>query len=62
MYAFVIAIVGIICWFLAIFAVLFTGRWPNGLRSWAMKLVRVGLRLNAYAFLLTDDYPPFNTD
>lgn len=61
-YTFLIAIVGIICWFLAFFAILFTGRWPDGLRSWVMKTVRVGIRLNAYAYLLTDEYPPFSTD
>lgn len=62
LYMFVIAIVGVICWFLAFFAVLFTGRWPEGLRDWVMKLMRVGLRLNAYVMLLTDEYPPFSTD
>ena len=62
LYMFVIAIVGVVCWFLAFFAVLFTGRWPEGLRDWVMKLMRVGLRLNAYVMLLTDEYPPFSTD
>ena len=58
----VIAIVGMLAWIAAFFAVLFTGRWPEGLRSWALKLMRVGLRFQAYAILLTDEYPPFNTD
>ena len=62
LYLFVIAIVGVICWFLAFFAVLFTGRWPRGLRSWVMKMLRVGIRFNAYILLLTDEYPPFSTD
>ena len=62
LYAIVIAIVGIICWFLAFFAVLFTGRWPEGLRSWVMKMLRVATRANAYVLLLTDEYPPFSTD
>lgn len=61
-FAFLVAVVGIICWFLALFAVLFTGRWPDGLRSWVMKMQRVSIRVNAYALLLTDDYPPFATD
>lgn len=61
-FAFLVAVVGIICWFLALFAVLFTGRWPNGLRSWVMKMQRVSIRVNAYALLLTDEYPPFATD
>lgn len=58
----VIGIVGIICWVLAFFAVSFTGQWPDGLRSWATKMVRVSLRLDTYALLLTDEYPPFSTD
>lgn len=62
LYAMVIAIVGIICWFLAFFAVLFTGRWPEGLRAWVMKTLRVAIRANAYVLLLTDEYPPFATD
>ena len=62
LYLIVIAIVGLICWFLAFFAVLFTGRWPAGLRTWVMKMFRVGIRFEAYFLLLTDDYPPFSTD
>ena len=62
LYAFVIAIVGLICWFIAFFAVLFTGSWPQGLRDWVMKLNRVEIRLEAYAYMLTDEYPPFATD
>lgn len=62
LYMFVIAIAGIVCWFLAFFAVLFTGKWPDGLRSWVMKMLRVSIRLNAYVLLLTDEYPPFATD
>ncbi len=62
LYAFLVAIVGIIAWFLGFFAVLFTGRWPDALHSWVMKTVRVFTRLSAYALLLTDEYPPFSTD
>jgi Domain of unknown function (DUF4389) len=61
-YAILVAIVGIICWFLSFFAVLFTGRWPEGLRSWVLKMLRVSIRANAYILLLTDEYPPFATD
>ena len=50
--------VGAIAWF----AVLFTGRWPAALLGWVMKLIRVGTRVNAYMFLLTNEYPPFETD
>ena len=57
-----IGIVGGICQFIGFFAVLFTGKWPAGLRGWVMKSMNASLRLNAYAFLLTDVYPPFSTD
>lgn len=57
-----IAIVGVVCHFLAFFAVLFTGRWPQGLRTWVMNMVRVWTRLQAYLLLLTDEYPPLNTE
>jgi hypothetical protein len=42
--------------------VLFTGKWPHGLRAWVLKGLRAGLRLNAYCWLLTDKYPPLNFD
>lgn len=41
------------------FAVLFTGRWPDGMRNYIVGTMRAGTRVGAYAALLTDDYPPF---
>jgi hypothetical protein len=41
------------------FAVLFTGKWPAGLRDFAVGVGRWWLRVEAYVFLLTDEYPPF---
>lgn len=61
-YTMLIGLIGAICWVIAFFAVLFTGSWPDGLRSWVMKLNRVGIRFQAYALLLTDEYPPFASD
>ena len=62
LFAALIMIVGFVVWIGAFFAVLFTGRWPDGLRSWAQKCLRVGIRIQAYGLLLTDEYPPFTTD
>jgi hypothetical protein len=45
---------------IAFFAVLFTGRWPAGLRDFALGVGRWFLRVQAYLLLLTDDYPPFS--
>ena len=44
---------------IAFFAVLFTGRWPAGLRDFALGVGRWWLRFEAYLVLLTDEYPPF---
>jgi len=57
-----ILLVAAICHFIAFFAVLFTGKWPASLHSWVMKGLRASLRLSAYAFLLTDEYPPMSFD
>lgn len=42
------------------FAVLFTGRWPTGLRDFVVGVARYFVRLSAYFNLLTDAYPPFS--
>jgi hypothetical protein len=47
---------------ISFFAVLFTGRWPDGLRDFVIKVMRWGLRVQAYFLLLTDEYPPFALD
>jgi hypothetical protein len=47
----------IVAWF----AVLFTGRWPEGMRSFVIGYFRWQLRVYAYLYLLTDVYPPFDT-
>jgi len=43
----------------AFFAVLFTGRWPEGMRSFVLDVYRWYLRVQTYFLLLTDAYPPF---
>jgi hypothetical protein len=46
----------IIAWF----AILFTGRYPRGLFDYVQGVIRWGIRVTAYAFLMaTDRYPPF---
>ncbi len=41
------------------FAVVFTGRWPEGLRSFVLGWLRWAFRVSGYLWLITDDYPPF---
>ena len=47
---------------IALFAVLFTGRWPDGLRTFVVGVISWATRFNAYFLLLTDEYPPFSLD
>lgn len=51
-------IVTIIAWF----AILFTGRYPEGLFRFYEGYLRWTERVNAYVLLLTDDYPPFSME
>ena len=53
-------VVGVI---VAWFAILFTGRYPQGIFDFVVGVMRWSLRVEAYAFLLiTDRYPPFGMD
>jgi hypothetical protein len=44
------------------FAVLFTGRWPEGMRNFVIGATRWSMRVSAYFFLMTDQYPPFSLE
>ncbi len=55
----VVAIGAAVVVFVAFFAVLFTGRWPEGMRRFVVATQRLGTRVGAYGYLLVDDYPPF---
>lgn len=43
-------------------AILFGGRYPEGLYGFATGVFRWGIRVEAYLLLLTDAYPPFALD
>ncbi len=46
---------------IAWFAILFTGKYPEGLFNYVVGVFRWGLRVQAYVTLLvTDEYPPFS--
>jgi hypothetical protein len=49
-----------ICWIVSFFAVLITGRYPQGIFNYLTGVYRWGARLGAYLFLMTDAYPPFS--
>jgi Domain of unknown function (DUF4389) len=57
-----LGIAAVVVVLIAFFAVLFTGRWPVGLRDFALGVNRWVLRVHAYFLLLTDEYPPFSLD
>jgi hypothetical protein len=52
------AITAIIGWF----AILFTGRYPEGLYEFGVGYMRWSLRVEAYLLLMRDEYPPFSFD
>ena len=51
-------VVVVIAWF----AILFTGRYPQGLHTFVVGVFRWSLRVQAYFLSLTDEYPPFSLD
>jgi hypothetical protein len=59
---FFVGIAATIVWLVAFFAVLFTAKWPEGLRRFVVGYLRWSLRVNAYTYLLNDEYPPFSLD
>lgn len=52
------AITVIIAWF----AILFTGRYPEGLYTFGVGYMRWSLRVQAWVLLMRDEYPPFSFD
>jgi roadblock/LC7 domain-containing protein len=42
------------------FAVIFTGRYPEGLRDYVVGVFRWATRVNTYVFFMHDVYPPFS--
>jgi hypothetical protein len=57
-----VIVVAVVALVIAFFAVLFTGKWPTGLRDFVLGVMRWGIRVQAYFLLLTDQYPPFALD
>lgn len=51
-------VVVVIAWF----AVLFTGRYPQGLHTFVVGVFRWSLRVQVYILSLTDEYPPFSLE
>ncbi len=42
------------------FSILITGRFPKGMHGYVAGVIRWNMRVQAYIFSLTDEYPPFS--
>lgn len=56
----VLVFVAVIVLFIAWFAILFTGKYPQGMFDFVVGVFRWSERANGYALLFTDEYPPFS--
>ncbi|MFN8507307.1 MAG: DUF4389 domain-containing protein [Dehalococcoidia bacterium] len=57
-----LALVAGIVQFIALLAILFTGKMPAGLANFLAGYLHWSARVNGYQFLLTGAYPPFSMD
>ncbi len=57
--AWVLAIAVSVVAFVSFFAVLFTGNYPLQMRDFVVRCSRYFIRMSAYGYLLSDEYPPF---
>jgi hypothetical protein len=57
---FALGIAAFVVYIIAWFAILFTKRFPRGLFDFTVGVTRWQYRVNAYAGLLRDEYPPFS--
>lgn len=55
----VLGIAASVVTFIAFFAILITGKYPEGMWNFSLGVLRWSTRVNAYMYLLRDEYPPF---
>jgi len=55
-----ISIAGVVILFLSWWAILFIGRYPRVFFDFIVWWLRWSIRVNSYAYLVTDKYPPFS--
>ena len=64
-HTFILAFLGValgVVSFLAWWAILFTGRYPEGMWSFSLSVLRWNARVQAYTLCLRDEYPPFGDE
>ena len=49
-----------VVWIIAFFAIIFTTRFPRGMFDFNVGVLRWWQRVNAYVYLMRDEYPPFS--
>jgi hypothetical protein len=59
---FFVCIAAFFVWVAGFFAVLFTGRWPEGMRRFLIGTMRWSMRASAYLYNMTDRYPAFSLE
>lgn len=59
---YVYALAAIVVLIAAWFAIVFTGRYPQGMYDFIAGFARFQTRVYGYTYLLTDEYPPFSGD
>ncbi len=58
----IVSIAAAFVYLIAWFAILFTGRFPVGMRNFTISFSRWYVRVMGYYVLITDEYPPFSLD
>jgi hypothetical protein len=58
LYGIAAEIAAVIAWF----AIVFTGRYPEGIYNFNAGFLRMVTRVNGFYYLFNDEYPPFNGD
>jgi len=56
----VLAIAAMFVKFIAFWAVLFTGKYPDGMHDFMVRFTRWTMRLSVYLYFMDPTYPPFN--
>jgi len=59
-FSFFYGIAAVVVVFIAWFAIVITGRYPQGMYEFVAGAMRYTTRINTYFYLVTDEYPPFS--
>lgn len=56
----VVGLIAFVAMFIAWWGILFTGKYPRGLFNFYVNVQRWGINVNAYEYMMRDEYPPFS--